>query len=140
MIQLRKPTEQDIERFKECLAADEYHKDQDPDVWIKEPGELMTFFDKHNNRVWVRIEKVLRVHVQHDPATPDSKQVFLFHKAFAWLQGMARISGFSEVLFKSTAQPLIAFFMKRFGFAATKDEYSVHLDVPCADPRASKSN
>jgi hypothetical protein len=124
-VDLRKPTEADLARFKECLAADEYHKEQDADSWAAAPGELMTFFDTKGNRVWVRIEKVLRVSIQHDPETSRKALVAILYKGFSWLQGQARKEGFSEVIYQSRAPRLIAFLAKVFGFKPVTDNFHV---------------
>jgi len=107
------------------LSADTFHSKQDADSWNTTPGELLTFYDEYGNRVWVRIEKVLRVSIQHDQTTPRKALVNIIYKGFAWLQGTARESGFSEVIFESTEPRLIAFVKKLFGFEPVRENYHV---------------
>lgn len=122
-IDLRKPTDDDLARFKECLALDTDHGQQDPDLWTAEPGELMVFYDKKGHRVWVRIERVLRVHFQHDHATPRKELVSLIYKGMHWVIGSARASKFSEVIVESRAVRLIQFLKKLFGFTPVGENY-----------------
>jgi hypothetical protein len=124
-IDLRKPTREDITRFKECLSADEHHAKQDADSWLAEPGEFMVFFDGEGNRVWVRIERVLRVSFQHDPATPRKELVNLVYKGLYWVIGSAREKQFAEVIFESKAPRLIQFVRKMFGFEPITETYIV---------------
>jgi hypothetical protein len=137
-IDLRKPTPEDLERFRECLAADPDHIGQDADEWIK--GELITFFDEQGNRVWVKVEPVLRLSIQHDQAAPKEALREIIYKGFAWLQGAARQKGCAEVIFESTAKPLIAFCRRRFGFAQRKNDYSTRGGTSCAAQATLSSN
>lgn len=117
-------------RFKQCLALDADHGQQDPDLWTASPGEFWTFYDEKGNRVWVRIERVLRVSIQHDDAVSRKAQVSLLYKAFFWLAGMARNSGFAEVIFESRAVRLIQFLQKLFGVKPVEDNYSLCVARP----------
>ena len=125
MVNLRRPTDDDLERFKVCLAADPDHAGQDPDSWTAEPGEFWTFYDEGGNRVWVRIERVLRVSIQHDHETPRRAIVPIIYKGFAWMLGEARSKKFTEVIFESRAKRLIAFVQKMFGFAPVNNNFYV---------------
>lgn len=129
-IDMRKPTEADLVRFKECLAVDADHGKQDMDAWTAAPGEFWTFYDEQENKVWVRIERVLRVSIQHDPAVARNRQASLFYKAFFWLAGSARSSGFTEVIFESRAVRLIRFVKKLFGVLPLEDTYSLCVARP----------
>jgi hypothetical protein len=122
---LRKPTDQDILRFKECLLADEYHCTQKVEDWLAVPGEFMVFFDEEENRVFVRIEHVLRVHFQHDQKVPRRKLIPIIYKAFFWLMGMARNKQFSELIFESRSKSLILFIEKLFGTKPVEANYFV---------------
>lgn len=122
---LRKPTEDDLQRFKECLAAEPSHVEQDADKWTAPPGEFWTFFDVEGNRCWVRIERVLRIHFQHDQAVERKKIIPLIYQGFAWLIGEARSKGYEEVIFQSTEPRLVAFCKKLFGFKAVSNQYHV---------------
>lgn len=124
-VDIRKPTEDDLARFKECLASDADHSKQDIDAWLAGPGEFWTFYDQAGNRVWVRIERVLRVHFQHDHETPRRELVSLIYKGISWVIGAAREKQFEEVLFESRATRLILFLEKLFGF--TPVEANFHL-------------
>jgi hypothetical protein len=125
MIQIRKPTEDDLLRFKECLAADSDHSGQDPDLWSAEPGEFWTFCDSKGNRLWVRMERVLRISIQHDQQSSKIAMMKILYKAFHWLLGSARQSQFSELIFESRASRLIQFLQKLFGVKAVEANYSV---------------
>src|SRR6266704_7087503 len=115
MIDLRSATTDDLARFKECLAADADHAGQDADSWTAEPGELLVFYDEKGNRVWMRLERVLRVSLQHDQECSKSATRSLLYKAFHWVLGSARQSLFCEVIFESRAERLIQFLQKLFG-------------------------
>jgi hypothetical protein len=125
MIQLRKPTEEDISRFKECLLADPDHCNQDADAWTTEPGEFMVFYDQDGNRVWVRLERTIRLHFQHDPAAPKAKIQSLIYKGMRWVIGSARNGKYSEVIFESRAPRLIHFLEKLCGAKPVEGNYCV---------------
>jgi hypothetical protein len=120
---MRKPTEADLARFKECLAADPDHGKQDGDSWTEAPGEFLVFYDEKGNRIWIRIERALRVHIQHDHDVPRKALIVLLYKAFHWLAGSARNSGFVEVIFESRATRLIQFLQKLFGVKPVEENY-----------------
>lgn len=122
-VEIRKPTEDDLVRFKECLATDSDHASQDADSWAAVPGEFMVIFDERGNRVWVRIERVLRVSFQHDPETPRKQLVSLIYKGLYFVIGSARSKDFSEVIFESRAGRLIQFLQKLFGFKPVEENY-----------------
>jgi hypothetical protein len=122
-VDLRKPTEDDLARFKECLAADPDHGQQDADAWTAAPGEFMVFFSEKGERVFVRIERVLRVSLQDDPELPLKARVSLLYKTFCWLAGSARNNGFAEVVFESRAPRLIQFLQKLFGVKPLKENF-----------------
>jgi hypothetical protein len=125
VVDLRKATPADLERFRECLAADPDHAGQDAEEWTAAPGELVVFYDEHENRVFVRLERVLRVSIQHDPATPKRAITEIIYKGFSWLQSSARSAGFTEVVFESRAERLIRFVKKLFGFEPIRENYYV---------------
>jgi hypothetical protein len=122
-VDLRKPTPEDLERFKQCLALDADHKQQDADAWTSTPGEFMVFYDEMGNRVWVRLERCLRVSFQHDPETPRKVLAPLIYKSFVWLQGAARNSNYTEIIFESRAKRLILFLQKLFGVKPVMGNY-----------------
>jgi hypothetical protein len=123
MIHIRKPTEDDLLRFKECLAADPDHAGQDAELWSAEPGEFWTFCDAKGNRLWVRMERVLRISIQHDQRSSKIAMMKILYKAFHWLLGSARQSQFSELIFESRANRLIQFLQKLFGVEPVKENY-----------------
>lgn len=122
---LRKPLDEDIIRLRECLIADEYHCNQTVEDWLATPGEFMVMADDEGHRVFVRIERVLRVHFQHDQKVPRRKLVPLIYKAFHWLMGSARTNEFSEVIFESRAKSLVLFIEKLFGTKPAENNYYV---------------
>lgn len=125
MIGIRKPNEDDLKRFAECLAADKDHKGQTPDEWQAEGGEFWVFYDEENNRVWIRLERALRIHFQHDPAIPRRRLAPIVYKGLAWVIGAARSKKFQEVIFHSTEPRLIAFCKKLFGFKPVENNHNV---------------
>ena len=125
MIDLRQPTEEDFARFKWCLSQDEAHKEQDADDWKAAPGELMTFFDQRGNRVWVRIERVMRISIQQDPDASVQATSKILFRGFRWLMGEARRKGFEEIVFESRAPRLIQFFKTLFGFERARNTFYV---------------
>ncbi len=130
MVDLRAPTTEDLARFKECLEQDPDHAGQDADAWISKPGELLVFYDQHGNRIFVRIEKVLRVSIQHDAEAPERAVGAIIRRGFHWLQGEARKNGFTEVIFESRASRLIQFLHKLFGFEPVRENYNLCVDRP----------
>ncbi len=125
-VDLRKPTDDDLRRFSECLSIDPDHRGQEVEDWTASPGEFWTFYDKKGNRVWVRIERVLRVSIQHDPETSEKHGPMMLYRIFYWLQGMARQSGFTEIIFESRATRLIQFVKKLFGVTPVEENYHVY--------------
>lgn len=124
-IRLRKPTTDDINRFTCCLTADPDHAKQDIEAWTAPPGEFFVFYDSKGNRVWVRLERVIRVHFQHDPETPRKELVSLIYQGMVWVMGSARQKNFEEIIFASRAPRLIAFLQKLFGFEPVEGNFSV---------------
>jgi hypothetical protein len=122
-IDLRKPTEEDLARFRECLVADPDHTSQDPDEWLAGPSEMLVFYDTKGNRVWIRIERVLRVSLQHDPRCSKAATASILYKAFHWLVGSARQSMFTEIVFESRAHRLIQFLQKLFGVKPLEENF-----------------
>lgn len=125
MIDLRKPTEGDIERFKECLAADPFHYQQNPDDWTAEDGEFLVFFDSKGNRIWMRMERVLRISIQHDHKSSKMAVAGILYKAFRWMLGSARTAQYTEIIFESNASRLIQFLEKLFGIKPLKENFHV---------------
>jgi hypothetical protein len=125
---MRKPTEDDLARFKECLRADKDHCNQDADSWIQPPGEFMVFYDQQGNRIWVRIERVLRVSIQTEVAAPRKAIISILYKGLSWLQGSARNQGFTQLIYESKTPRLVAFFEKLFGFKPIQQNYGVVLN------------
>jgi hypothetical protein len=121
-VRLRKPTPDDLKRFNECLASDPDHVGQDADSWLAEPGEFWTFYNG-DTRVWCRVERVLRVSIQHDQDCPRKAIAPLIYKGFAWILGMARQKGFTEIIFESKAPRLILFIQKLFGFEPVRNHF-----------------
>lgn len=129
-INLRQPTDDDLARFKECLAADHDHSGQDADWWVSSPGEFMVFYDEKGHRAWVRIERVLRVSLQHDQEVPRKNTVSVLNHAFHWLACSARTNNFTEIIFESRAKRLIHFLQKLFGVEPVRENYSLCVDHP----------
>jgi hypothetical protein len=124
-VDLRQATEEDFARFKWCLSQDEAHREQDAEDWRSAPGEFMTFYDQRGNRVWVRIERVMRISIQHDPDVSKQATSKILYNGLRWLMGEARQKGFSELVFESTAPRLVRFFKTLFGFNRLRNNYSV---------------
>lgn len=124
-VEIRKPTEDDLARFKECLAADADHAGQDAEEWTAEPGEFMVVFDGKGNRVWMRIEKVIRVSIQHDSQFSQLGTSRILYQAFHWLLGTTRQSGYTELIFESRAPRLIQFLTKLFGVKPVEGNFRV---------------
>jgi len=117
-IGIRKPSVEDIEHFERCLAADPYHPNSTPEFWMSPTGEAYTFYDEDGNRVYVRVEKVLRLHMEHDPETPRRKQIKLISAVHAYFRDKGAQAGFVELIFDSVAPQLVAFCKKYFGFVS----------------------
>jgi hypothetical protein len=125
-INVRKPSDEDLSRLRECLVADEHHKLQDPDWWSKDEDALHVFFDENGNRVWVKVESVLRLHIQHDPDASKLASARIMKQGLAGLRIWAAQNSFRQILFQSTAEPLIKF-CQRLGFRKTDSDYSVAI-------------
>jgi hypothetical protein len=121
-VEIRKPTPDDLARFKECLALDEAHAGQDPDEWTAAPGEFMVFYDEQGRRVWCRVERVLRVSMQHEKS---KRTALIINQGLRWVIGQARKAGYSEVLFESRAPRLIQFLQKLFGVKPVEGNFYV---------------
>jgi len=96
---------------------------------------LWFFYDEKGNRVWVRLERVLRVHFQHDQKVPQKEMVRLIYNGLRWVVGAAREKQFNEVIFESRAPRLIQFCKKLFGFKSVEGNYSL-----CVAPADNRSN
>ena len=124
-VDLRKATEEDISRFRECLNADPEHAKQIPDEWVSKPGEFLVFYDEKGNRVWARVELAVRVSIQHDQKVSPLTTANILDRGLRWILGRSRNLGYTEVIFESRAPRLIQFFQKRFGFVPVKENYKV---------------
>jgi len=124
-VDLRQATEEDFARFKWCLSQDDAHREQDAEDWRSAPGEFMTFYDQRGNRVWVRIERVMRISIQHDPNVSKQATSKILYRGSRWLMGEARKKGFTELIFESRAPRLVQFFKTLLGFQRLRANYSV---------------
>ena len=124
-VELRKPTPDDMACFKDCLESDPEHVGQAAEDWASTPGELITFYDGRGNRVWVRIERVLRVSLQHDQKVSRHATANILHRALNWILTEANRNGFTEVIFESRASRLIQFLEKLFGVREVENNYHV---------------
>jgi hypothetical protein len=122
-VEIRKPTEEDLGRFKVCLSADPDHAGQDPDEWLAGPSEMLVFYDTKGNRVWMRIERVLRVSLQHDQQVSKRSTASILYQAFRWLAGSARRSFYTEIVFESRAKRLIHFLQRLFGIKPLEENF-----------------
>lgn len=127
-VDLRQATAEDFARFKWCLSQDDAHKTQDAEDWRSAPGEFMTVYDNFGNRQWLRIERVLRVSIQHDPDSSRKTTLGIFREGFRWLMESARNNGYTEILFESKAPKLIKLAGKVFGLKPLENNFSVLLD------------
>jgi hypothetical protein len=125
-LQLRPPTEEDFKNLGECLARDQYHSAQTVEQWKNSKAELITFYDEKGPIFHIALERVLRVHFQHDQTRDLETRKKAMSEAIEWLKGHSREAGFVEIIFESTIKPLIKFF-SQFGFKPSPAENKVTL-------------
>lgn len=123
-VSVRDPNEADRERLRECLAQDVWHNLQDPERWLTD-DRLRVFYDTNGHRVFVRLESVLRIHLQTEPDSPKHRIAGILINGFEGLAKWAHKKGFSEIVFESKAPELITFLEKRCGFKKLESDYSL---------------
>lgn len=126
-LNLRPTSPEDLEHLAECIELDEHHRGLDAEKWSEPLTETMTFYDEKGTLFHLRLSRAMRVDVQFDPRVPRKRTALALAKAFAFVKGEARKSGFREMIFESKHQPLIDFFKKQFAFQESKDEVKAYL-------------
>lgn len=124
---MRKATAADEARFRESLAYDQDHAGQDADKWLAEPGEFMVFYDEIGHRVFVRIEKCLRIHIQPELDVKKRDLIPILLAGLRWVMGQSREQRYTEILYESKTPKLISFFGKLFGFKPVENTFKVVL-------------
>jgi hypothetical protein len=125
-ISVRKPSTEDVDRLKQCLAADGWHSAQDPAWWVSAPGELLVFVDERGHRVFARLEHAIRVHLQHDQDVPKLSTARILRDGSKRLRQFAAQAGVVELLFDSRAEKLIKF-CAHLGFKPLRDNFSISV-------------
>lgn len=120
----------DIERLKQWIELDQYHRGTDPLFWMTGNG-LLSFRieDTQGVTMYVRLEKddsLLRIHTQFAPDTEVSKlrtvKSLIYGLSKAEL--VAKSNHLHGYVFQSTSPDLILFMIKKFGFTPIgNDDY-----------------
>lgn len=126
-LKLRPTSPEDLKHLAECIELDEHHRGLDPETWVEPLTETTTFYDENGTLFHLRMSRVMRVDVQFDPRVDSTRMGEALAKAFAFVKGEARKSGFREMIFESVHKPLIEFFKKNFAFQESKDEVKTYL-------------
>ena len=138
MINHRDAVEEDRKQLNEWIAASPSTHQVSTDFWInkrdengslKELGVKTLVIEDESGKVFhLRVENVMRVYVQFPPDTlidPERTKDALM-QSFKTIAGNGIRLGYKEMLFDSTAKPLIRFF-KKFGFKKLDDTFGVRL-------------
>jgi hypothetical protein len=122
-LQVRKSIQEDIEHLQSCLDRDSSHKGQSAEQW-KRSGVLVSFHGDIGPLYHICLQQTgtqRRIHFQHDPAISRRRMALAMAKGIKWLKVESKKEGVTELVFNSTAEPLINFFAN-FGFVAVGNE------------------
>lgn len=126
---IRPATEADVPMIQEWIGHDPEHQGIAPEFFCESiPGkaEAMIFEDSIGPIFNVKLERVLRVHIQFD-AGETLRTAKVLSQGFQWLLERAQNCGYSEVIFDSVSEPLIRFCEKRFHFERSPHELKVRI-------------
>lgn len=124
-INYRTPTPEDLSALKDNLSRDEHHSTQDPLWWEKE--NLSVFFDEKGNRVWVRVEPCIRLHIQHEDSASRQEIANILVNGFPKLTEDLKRTGFRQIIVESVAPLLIRFIKRHLGFKKSDSDYTLPL-------------
>lgn len=122
MIRIRDYSDQDAQHLNACLS---HHQDSDPARWTD--GGLKIFYDDAGNVLYMKVQSLVRLHILHDPCLPLKASANLILQSGIQIKEVCKIRGYKEILFESTADPLIRFSERRLGFKLLKDNYMAVL-------------
>lgn len=124
MFKSRSVTEKDRTKLAEWIAVDLDHaKTCTPDFWLpaeKPDGTIRVAFDDTlGTALFVRGEKILRLHIQFPPEKwRNSKSLIKF---IPIIEADARKHGFTQIIWESTSPGLIQF-TEKFGYHRSPNE------------------
>jgi hypothetical protein len=124
MLKSRSVTEQDRTKLEEWILADPDHsRKSKPDFWLpaeKPDGTArLVMEDALGPALFVRGEKVLRLHIQFPPEKwRNAKSLVQF---IPLIEADARKHGFTEIIWESVSEPLIKF-TEQFGYHRSPNE------------------
>ena len=121
-VSVRNYSDQDSEHLSACLS---HQEDKDPKRWTD--GGLQVLYDEDGNRLFVKVEQIVRLHILHDPALRKRDAANLLLQGGIQIRQALKGLGFKEMLFESKAAPLIKFTGKLLGFEELKDNYMAVL-------------
>jgi hypothetical protein len=121
-VDVRNYSEQDSEYLAECLS---HQPEKDPRRWTD--GGLQVLYDEDGNRLFVKVEQVVRLHILHDPALRKRDAANLILQGGIKIGQALKQCGFKQMIFESKAAPLIRFTGKLLGFSELKDNYMAVL-------------
>ena len=85
------------------------------------------FTDESGNRLYVKVERLVRVHILTDPSVPRTASANLIAQTGQQLKAALKELGFKGIIFESRAKRLIRFTEKWLGFKRVKDNYSAEV-------------
>lgn len=117
-VHARNYSEQDREHFTACLA---HHQDRDAKRWTD--GGLQVFYDEDGNRLYLKVERLVRVHILTDPSVTRQASANLIAQSGQQVKATIKNLGYKGIIFESRAKRLIKFTEKWLGFKRVKDNY-----------------
>lgn len=129
MLTRREVSTADRDQIAEWISQDSDHKDRgDANFWLPEnekDDQCFAMEDEHGTIFYVRLEKVLRLHVQFAPKERQRTAAAIdeFTKQIATA---AKATGYAQLIFDSVFAPLIRFLHKR-GFRSSPAEQVLDL-------------
>lgn len=123
----KETTPMDIERLKQWIESDPYHRGTDPLFWMTGNG-LLSFRveDQKGTTMYIRLDKddnLLRIHTQFAPENQVSKlrTVKSLILGFPKIECVARANSLDGYVFGSYSPDLILFMVRKFGFTPISD-------------------
>ena len=112
----------DVLHLQSCLDQDEFHNGQKAEDWNTQ-GKLVSYHSTEGPLYYTCLQQngtQRRISFQHDQSVAKRKLAIGMKYGIEWLKAESKREGCTELIFKSEAPSLIAFF-EHFGFRPAPD-------------------
>lgn len=122
----RPTTPSDLETIAEWIEHEPDHKGRINPEFFQSQGECFAVLDEKTPVMFVRLDRICRVHVEF---TPDNRRKVAKHldEFTQEIKASAKFGGFAQIIFESTSESLIQFLAQHHGFRKSPNEVVVDL-------------